>query len=184
MSIVLPRPVGVCLRGRLSSNVRPHVTPSVVFSVQIAPYETTDALELVQMWRASFEFGAGIKDHNPIEDQLQFFLKDVVPQNTVRVVREQGATVAFLASQPASISHLYVNVQHLGRGIGSQLVALAKAESRGSLWLYTFAQNHNARRFYERHGFKEVERGSQNMFKLEAIKYLWLRSTMSGRADG
>jgi ribosomal protein S18 acetylase RimI-like enzyme len=145
--------------------------------VNIAAYEAGDAHELVQMWRASFERGVGITDQNPIEDQLQFFVRDVVPQNTVRVVKDQGAIVAFLASTPASIAHLYVKVQYLGRGIGTELLALAKAESQGSLWLYTFAQNQNARRFYEHHGFKEVERESESMFKLEAIKYVWLRST-------
>ena len=38
-----------------------------------------------------------------------------------------------------------------------------------------FAQNTNARRFYERQGFVEVERESENMWKLEAIKYKWVR---------
>jgi ribosomal protein S18 acetylase RimI-like enzyme len=146
------------------------------YAVQVSAYEPTDAAELVAMWRASFEHGVGIKDPNPIEDQLAFFLNEVVPQNIVHVVKHEGAIVAFMASVPESVSHLYVRVQNIGQGLGTRLLNLAKSGSAGSLWLYTFAQNVHARRFYERHGFSEVERESENMYKLEAIKYKWLRS--------
>ena len=144
--------------------------------MQVAAYEPADAPELVNMWRASFEFGVGITDPNPIQDQLNFFLNEVVPQSEVTVVKDEGVIVGFLASLPESVCHLYVRVQNIGQGIGSHLLGLAKAKSAGSLWLYTFAQNTNARRFYERHGFTEVERESENMYKLEAIKYKWQRS--------
>lgn len=127
------------------------------------------------MWRASFEHGVGIKDENPIEDQRRFLLHEVVPRNTVRVVKDQGLVVGFMASTPASIAQLYVRVEYIGQGIGTRLLTLAKAESRGSLWLYTFARNLNARRFYEHHGFTEAGRESANMYKLEAIKYVWSR---------
>lgn len=144
--------------------------------MQAGPYADADAPELVRMWRASFEHGVGITDPHPIEEQLQYFLREVVPAHVVRVVRDDGAIVAFMASTPESIAHLYVRVTHLGRGIGSGLVRLAQADSHGRLWLYTFARNHAARRFYQHHGFSEVERESENMFKLEAIRYQWVRS--------
>ena len=144
--------------------------------MQVAAYEPADALELVNMWRESFEFGVGITDPNPIQDQLNFFLREIVPHNDVTVVKDEEVIIGFLASVPESVSHLYIRVQNIGHGIGSHLLGLAKAKSGGSLWLYTFAQNTNARRFYERHGFTEVERESENMYKLEAIKYKWLRS--------
>jgi ribosomal protein S18 acetylase RimI-like enzyme len=142
----------------------------------IRPFEPQQARELVALWRASFEHGVGVKDHHPIEEQLAYFVEQVLPNNSVRVVVDGSELVAFMASTPESVSQLYVRIANIGQGIGSQLLALAKAESAGSLWLYTFAQNHHARRFYERSGFREVERESQNMYKLEAIKYMWRRS--------
>ena len=145
--------------------------------MRVAPYEPTDAVDLVSMWRASFEHGVGIRDPNSIESQLAYFLDEVVPLNKVQVAKDQGQIVAFLASTPESVSQLYVRVQNIGRGLGTLLIEAAKTDSHGSLWLYTFAQNSRARRFYERHGFIEVERESENMYKLEAIKYSWLRST-------
>ena len=137
-------------------------------------YEPADAHEIVKLWRESFEFGVGIIDPHPIQEQLNFFLNEVVPKYEVTVVKDADLIVGFMASIPESVSHLYVRVQYFGRGVGSQLLALAKAKSAGSLWLYTFARNTNARRFYEHHGFTEVERESENMYKLEAIKYKWL----------
>jgi ribosomal protein S18 acetylase RimI-like enzyme len=131
------------------------------------------------MWRASFEQGVGVVDPHPIEDQVNFFLAEVVPNNKVRVVLEGGSIVAFMASTPESVSHLYVRVQAFGQGIGSRLLALAKTESQGTLWLHTFAKNERARRFYEKRGFREVERESANMWKLEAIKYQWVKGSVA-----
>jgi len=154
--------------------------PPAAHAVRIADYEPNDARELVAMWRASFEHGVGITDHHPLEDQLKFFLEQVVPNNRVRVAKKQAVIVGFIASRSDSVSHLYVRVQNIGQGIGALLLNLAKAESAGSLWLYTFAQNQSARHFYEKHGFKELERESENMWKLEAIKYVWIRESGRG----
>lgn len=145
-------------------------------TILVSEYDPADARAIVELWRASFEHGVGIIDHHPIEEQLAAFVGDVVPNNRVRVVKQNGEIVAFLASTPESVSQLFVRVASIGQGIGSRLLNLAKAESSGSLWLYTFACNTNARRFYEHHGFTEIERESANMWKLEAIRYRWVRS--------
>jgi ribosomal protein S18 acetylase RimI-like enzyme len=50
---------------------------------------------------------------------------------------------------------------------------LAKARSSGSLWLYTFARNAIACRFYEKHGFVVAERGFEPHWRLEDVKYVW-----------
>lgn len=143
--------------------------------MRVCDYEPHQSRAVVQLCRASFEHGVGIKDPHPIEEQHAHFVEQVVPCSKVRVALAGTEVVAFMASTPQSISQLYVAVANIGQGIGSVLVELAKSESEGSLWLYTFAQNTNARRFYERHGFVEKERESENMWKLEAIKYCWSR---------
>jgi ribosomal protein S18 acetylase RimI-like enzyme len=53
----------------------------------------------------------------------------------------------------------------------------AKAGSTGSLWLYTFARNVRACRFYEKHGFVAVEHGFESHWQLEDIKYSWSASS-------
>lgn len=91
-------------------------------AMQVCACESADAPELVRMWRESFEHGVGIVDPNPIDEQLDFFLREVVPGNAVRVVRNEGAIVAFMASRPESVSQLYVRRENIGQGIGSRLL--------------------------------------------------------------
>ncbi len=145
-------------------------------SFVISDFSAHQTDDVVRLWRASFEHGVGITDHHPIEDQRRFFLEQVVPNHRVRVALADAAVVGVVASTPASVELLYVKVERIGQGVGSRLLAQAQQESCGSLWLYTFACTANARRFYERHGFREIERESENMWKLEAIRYQWTRS--------
>lgn len=142
---------------------------------QIGPFEPAHTDELVRMWHASFEHGVGITDPYPLEGRRAYFLREVVPGYSVRVARLGDELVGFMAATPESIAHLYVKVGYHERGIGSRLLGLAKEASGGSLWLYAFARNLNACRFYTRHGFCEVERESQNMYRMEAVRYVWRR---------
>lgn len=141
--------------------------------MRIVTFQPQYARPLVELWRRSFEHGVGIKDPHPLEDQLAYFRTSVLPENKVRIALLGTSLVGFIASSPQSIECLYVAVAHIGRGIGSQLLSLAKSESSGSLWLYTFARNANARAFYERHGFIDAGHGFENMWNLEDIKYVW-----------
>ena len=49
-------------------------------------------------------------------------------------------------------------------------------ESGGSLRLFTFKSNSKAQRFYERHGFKIIGRGFEELWQLEDIEYQWCRA--------
>jgi GNAT superfamily N-acetyltransferase len=144
-------------------------------SIRIEPYQLQYGRRLVELWRASFEHGVGITDPHPIEEQLSFFEEKVLPENTVRLALCGSTPIAFLASTPESVAHLYVAVPFIGKGIGSRLLSLAKSESSGGLWLYTFARNARACAFYERHGFNDSGHGYENMWSLEDIKYVWSR---------
>lgn len=145
---------------------------------RIVDFEPAHAETLLGLWRTSFEHGVRTIDTNPLENQLGFFRRELLPTHRVRVVvRGHGPAelVGFMASTPQSVAQLFVRVGNLGQGIGARLLALAKAESDGSLWLYAFARNVAACRFYRRHGFREVERERANMYKLEAIRFEWQR---------
>jgi GNAT superfamily N-acetyltransferase len=54
------------------------------------------------------------------------------------------------------LNQMYVLPEHVGRGTGSALLAVALKSMRHSIRLFTFQQNADARRFYERHGFKAI----------------------------
>ena len=128
---------------------------------------------LVPMWRESFEYGVGIVDPHPIEQQRAHLLQRVLPDHRVVVALEDERIVGFVASNAESISQLFVRVGCHGRGIGSALLGVAKKSSAGSLWLYTFARNARARRFYERHGFVATAFGFEPTWQLDDVKYAW-----------
>jgi ribosomal protein S18 acetylase RimI-like enzyme len=144
--------------------------------MEIEGFDPREVMGLVRMWRDSFEFGVGITDPHPIEEQVAFLLERLAPANTMRVAKSDGHIVGFSATTPESVGALYVRVDRIGQGIGSELLRLAKADSCGSLWLYTFARNARARRFYERHGFVAVAHGFEPEWQLEDVRYEWSRS--------
>lgn len=144
--------------------------------LHIRRFEPADLGELLPMWRESFEHGVGISDPHPLEEQAAYFREKVLPDHRVHVAWQGGRLAAFCASNQDSIAQLYVRVGLIGQGIGSRLLGLAQDESAGSLWLYTFARNARARRFYERHGFVVVAQGFEPMWQLEDVKYQWSKS--------
>ena len=84
--------------------------------------------------------------------------------------------VGLLMLEPGWIDQLYVRPDLTGQGIGKQLLELAKARMPLGLQLWTFQSNHRAQKFYERHGFIEVERtdGQSNQEQCPDIRYQWL----------
>ena len=74
------------------------------------------------------------------------------------------------------IEQLYVLPEAQGRGLGSELLDVAKQAS-GRLQLWTFQRSTPARRFYEARGFVLVEQtdGVRNEEKEPDARYLWTR---------
>ena len=65
-----------------------------------------------------------------------------------------------------------------GEGVGSRLVDLAKEQRPDGLDLWTFQSNTRARRFYERHGFTEIERTEgDNEEGAPDVHYRWMRGS-------
>jgi ribosomal protein S18 acetylase RimI-like enzyme len=141
--------------------------------MEIVPYSPDFRAEHMRFWRESFEQGVGITDPNPIEDQTAYFENSVLPESNVSVVVEHGHPIAFLAATGEMVLQLYVHVDHQRRGIGTQLLDRAKAESGGTLRLFTLLSNTGAQAFYERHGFRVIRRGFESQWQLEDLEYEW-----------
>jgi GNAT superfamily N-acetyltransferase len=88
---------------------------------------------------------------------------------------EWGRLAGVLVLHGEWLDQLYVEPGRTGQGIGGALMAVAKRERPSGLRLWTFASNTGAQRFYERHGFREVERtdGAGNEEGAPDILYAW-----------
>jgi GNAT superfamily N-acetyltransferase len=96
---------------------------------------------------------------------------------------EAGAALGYIGFRPDFIEHLFILPGAQGRGLGVTLLEKAK-HGATTLSLWTFQQNHRARRFYERHGFKVVVEtdGQDNEEKLPDVLYRWVTDDPRGAA--
>lgn len=113
--------------------------------------------------------------HTPEED-VAFFSGRMLPEQTVGVVEEGGAVVAYAAAQGDFLNHLFVHPEAQGRGHGSRLLGHVR-EGLDFLQLWTFQGNVKARSFYERRGFAAAEftDGEGNEEGLPDVRYEWRR---------
>ena len=83
--------------------------------------------------------------------------------------------MGYLALVDDILDHLYVGPAHQGQGVGSLLLAKAKALRPAGLRLYAFQRNRRARAFYEARGFAPVgfSDGAGNQEKEPDVLYEW-----------
>jgi len=141
--------------------------------LRLAPFKLAMVDVLVPMWRESFEQGVGIVDPHPIDEQCAHLIERVLPNHEVTVALHAERLVGFVASNAVSVNQLFVRVGWHGQGIGRELLGRAMTASAGSLWLYTFARNARARRFYEHNGFVAAAFGFEPTWQLEDVRYEW-----------
>ena len=128
--------------------------------IELRPAGHDDADAIADVYLASFHATYDFPlAHN--DQQVREWIAEVlVPTQEVWVASARdGSVVALMVLTADMLDQLYVAPGWTGRGIGSRLVALAKARRPGGFDLYTFQVNTGARRFYERHDFAEVARG-------------------------
>jgi GNAT superfamily N-acetyltransferase len=113
--------------------------------------------------------------HTPDED-LTFFQEQVFPTSEVWLAEAGPQLIGFAGARPDWLDHLYVDPAWHGRGVGSTLLATVR-EDHDELNLWTFQKNVQARRFYERQGFRLITMtdGSGNEEHCPDARYRWVR---------
>jgi ribosomal protein S18 acetylase RimI-like enzyme len=114
------------------------------------------------------------------DDEVRGWISGVlIPSGGVTVAVVSAAVVGMLAISHADgygwIDHLYLLPTATGRGIGGQMLDLAKKQLGTPIRLYTFQENVGARRFYERHGFHAIafSDGADNEENCPDVLYEW-----------
>jgi ribosomal protein S18 acetylase RimI-like enzyme len=114
--------------------------------------------------------------HTPAEDRW-FFRERMFPTCQLWGSFSDQELVGFIAFREGWIDQLYILPTWQGRRIGTTLLNIAQSRfDRLSLW--TFQRNQNARKFYEKYGFRLVTEtdGSRNEEKEPDALYLWQRT--------
>ena len=111
--------------------------------------------------------------HTPDEDHW-FYRERVFPACRVWGRFDSDKLSGIIAFRDGWIEQLYVRPAFHGRGIGTELLDIAKGASE-RLELWTFQRNAPARRFYEARGFMLVEEtdGTRNEEKEPDARYAW-----------
>ncbi|WP_435245129.1 GNAT family N-acetyltransferase [Streptomyces tendae] len=138
--------------------------------------EDADARPAAEVWLRSF--AAALPSvrcaHSPA-DVRDWFARVLVPQYETWVADRDGQVLGLLVLNGPELKQLYLEPDWRGRGLGDRFITLAKAQRPAGLSLWTFQINAAARRFYERHGFREAEQtdGSRNDEREPDVHYLW-----------
>ncbi len=120
--------------------------------------------------------------------EVERWVREVVlAQSDVWVAVDGGGTVlGYAAVEGEWLEHLYLLPGARRRGIGSLLLARAKAHRPQGLDLHVFQRNTDAQAFYARHGFTVVDRndGSRNMEREPDMTLRWTPVTNGTPTDG
>lgn len=116
--------------------------------------------------------------HSRAQDRS--YIDDLIRSGGVLTVRRDGRPVGFVFERDCHIGALYLDPAARGYGLGKRLVDRLKRDCE-HIDLWTFEANARARRFYEREGFRAVERTpGDNAEGLPDIRMLWNRETAHG----
>lgn len=113
------------------------------------------------------------------EAEVEWYLGTILlPTGGLVVADVAGEVAGYMATKPGWVSQLYLRSQNWRQGIGSALMARAKAENPEGLRLYCFQANTAGRAFYEHHGFQPEAYGdgTKNEEGAPDILYRWLDS--------
>jgi GNAT superfamily N-acetyltransferase len=129
--------------------------------ITFADYTTDLELELLGLWRSSFSHAVGIEEDvraEVVQGHLEF-LRTLNPES-IRVALEEttGQLLGFMRKEGTEIKDLFIRVEYLRSGLGSEFIRQAKEET-AFLSLNAFELNKGAQRFYEFHGFVVAQRG-------------------------
>ena len=137
----------------------------------------TDVGAAAQVHRAAFDDAmpwlAGL--HTPDEDRW-FYRERVFATCRVWGRFDGDVLSGIIAFRDGWIEQLYVLPAVQGRGVGTELLDVAKGACE-RLELWAFQRNALARHFYEARGFTLIEQtnGTRNEEKEPDARYLWMR---------
>ena len=109
------------------------------------------------------------------DEETRRWLAGRLGEDEVWVAEQDGRVVGYTRLTPTWLDDLYVLPSYAGRGVGSALLDVVKAQRPDGFCLWVFETNAPARAFYAGHGLVELERtdGSANEERAPDIRVAW-----------
>jgi GNAT superfamily N-acetyltransferase len=149
-------------------------------SVEFRAATLDDAHSVAEVYlRSRKELVACAPLAHPDEDVRDWVRRRLIPAGGTTVAVVDGLIVGLLAVSRDHvcgwIQQLYLLPGWIGRGLGAQLLEIARGELAPPIRLYCFQCNERARRFYERRGFRAIKfsDGAGNEEKCPDVLYEW-----------
>jgi len=115
-----------------------------------------------------------IERDRTLDDRRGYFRAHIAPRCALWVALDGDGLAGMMAIRDDYIERLYVHPQRQRRGVGAALLDRARELSPVRLELHTHQQNHKARAFYEKHGFRAVKFGmSPPPENVPDVEYHW-----------
>lgn len=142
----------------------------------IRPAGKSDYQDLAALWFKSWmSIGISNETDLPREGVAERFNAEAGRWHLFAAVDEDGAIAGFLALLPEEgrIDQLFVAPDRKGQGIGAALLAFATSKMPLGIELTTHETNVPARKFYERHGFRQSGSEDDPAHRRVKIHYVW-----------
>lgn len=146
--------------------------PGSDLTLRPATGEDVEAVVKVQIASRS---GAAMPASIHPEHEVRAWLSERLRHDEMWVAEVDGAVAAYARMTQTWLDDLYVLPDRAGRGLGSALLDVAKAQRPDGFCLWVFEMNEPARRFYARHGLVELERtdGQANEERQPDVRMAW-----------
>lgn len=146
----------------------------------LRPAAPADLAEIAELFIATRRAAAPamplpVEDDEEIRGWFTHLTLGTSPGSKEIWVAEDGEVLGFAIVDGNWLDSIYVGPQQQGRGIGSALLDVVKAQAPGGFALWVFASNTSARGFYHRHGLIELEHtdGSANPEGAPDVRMAW-----------
>ncbi len=151
-------------------------------TVRAARDDELDAI--IKLWhetsRVTYHF-IPIEAGRPLADRARYFRNNIAKACDLYVAHRDGELLGFLAMEGDFIDRLYVRPTLQRQGAGRALLAHAQVLSPQRLRLYTHQENHPARAFYEKFGFRAVKFSvSPPPESVPDVEYWWEPTSAAG----
>ncbi len=144
----------------------------------VRDYRDADCEAAIALWRRAWDAAFPEIDFSArLAWWRERWRRELVPNNTIRIVERGGEMAGFVVIDPRSgyLDQLAVAPELWGTSIADLLIAEAKRLAPGGIVLHVNTENARAIRFYERAGFERAgEDIDTNPFSgLPIWRYAW-----------